>query len=134
MRRSILVLAIAALSFGVSAADVTGTWEAEFDTQIGGERHESKLTEGQMEGDTVEFLELLSFQGAAVRISQGVHRYLKDSDVPHIWHVDGNAHDATHWRNSLYPFGQLLFSPLILNARASTGPITVDPSHEVPFE
>jgi len=44
-----------------------------------------------------------------IRVSQGVHIYLKDKQVPHIWHVDGNGHDATHWRNSLYHFAQLLF-------------------------
>ena len=42
-------------------------------------------------------------------ISQGLHTYLKDKGVPHIWHVDGNGHDATHWRNSLYHFAQLIF-------------------------
>ncbi len=26
-----------------------------------------------------------------INISQGVHAYLKSNDVPHIWHVDGNA-------------------------------------------
>jgi hypothetical protein len=28
-----------------------------------------------------------------IRISQSVHAYLRDNNVPHIWHVDGNAHD-----------------------------------------
>lgn len=42
-------------------------------------------------------------------ISQGMHAYLKENNVPHIWHVDGNGHDATHWRNSLYRFAQLIF-------------------------
>ena len=42
-------------------------------------------------------------------ISQGVHTYLAEHDVPHVWHVDGNGHDATHWQNSLYHFTQLLF-------------------------
>ena len=37
-----------------------------------------------------------------IRISQGVHAYLKEKDVPHVWHVDGHAHDATEWRNNLY--------------------------------
>ena len=41
-----------------------------------------------------------------IRISQGVHAYLKEKGVPHVWHVDGNGHDATHWRNSLYYFAQ----------------------------
>ena len=44
-----------------------------------------------------------------IRISQGVHAYLKENDVPHIWHVDGNAHDPTHWKNSLYHFAQRIF-------------------------
>jgi len=44
-----------------------------------------------------------------IRISQGVHAYLKEHNVPHIWHVDGHGHDATHWRNSLYRFAQLIF-------------------------
>jgi enterochelin esterase-like enzyme len=42
-------------------------------------------------------------------ISQGVHTYLKEQGVPHIWHVDGNGHDATHWQHSLYHFVQLIF-------------------------
>lgn len=42
-------------------------------------------------------------------ISQGVHTYLKEKNVPHTWHVDGNGHDATHWRNSLYHFAQRIF-------------------------
>lgn len=46
-----------------------------------------------------------------MRISQGVHAYLKEKQVPHIWHVDGNGHDATHWRNALYSFAQKLFVP-----------------------
>jgi enterochelin esterase-like enzyme len=44
-----------------------------------------------------------------IGISQGVHAYLKDNNVPHIWHVDANAHDPTHWKNSLYLFSQRIF-------------------------
>jgi enterochelin esterase-like enzyme len=44
-----------------------------------------------------------------MNISQGLHAYLKEKDVPHIWHVDGNGHDATHWRNNLYLFAQEVF-------------------------
>jgi enterochelin esterase-like enzyme len=42
-------------------------------------------------------------------ISQGVHAYLKEKQVPHVWHVDGNGHDATHWRNNLWLFSQHIF-------------------------
>ncbi len=44
-----------------------------------------------------------------IRISQGVHAYLKENEVPHVWHVDGNGHDATHWRNNLWLFSQRIF-------------------------
>jgi enterochelin esterase-like enzyme len=44
-----------------------------------------------------------------IRISQGVHAYLKEKQVPHVWHVDANGHDATHWRNNLWLFAQRIF-------------------------
>ena len=44
-----------------------------------------------------------------IRISQVVHGYLKENGVPHIWHVDGNAHDNTEWDNNLYLFSQRIF-------------------------
>ena len=44
-----------------------------------------------------------------LRVNQNVHKMLKDNGVPHIWHVDGNAHDTTHWDNALYLFSQLIF-------------------------
>jgi enterochelin esterase-like enzyme len=42
-------------------------------------------------------------------ISQGMHVYLRDHDVPHVWNVDDHGHDPTHWRNNLYHFAQRLF-------------------------
>jgi enterochelin esterase-like enzyme len=44
-----------------------------------------------------------------IRISQGVHAYLKENGVPHVWNVDSNGHDPTHWRNNLYHFAQQVF-------------------------
>ncbi len=46
-----------------------------------------------------------------IRISQGVHAYLKENNVPHIWHVDEHAHDFEHWKKGLYNFSQLIFQP-----------------------
>ena len=43
------------------------------------------------------------------RISKGMQTYLKENDVPHVWHVDGNGHDPTHWSSSLYYFAQKIF-------------------------
>ena len=38
-----------------------------------------------------------------------VHQFAKENNIPHIWHVDGNAHDMNHWKNSLYWFSQQIF-------------------------
>ena len=46
-----------------------------------------------------------------IRISQGVHGYLKEKGVPHIWHVDDHAHDFQHWKKALFQFSQLAFKP-----------------------
>jgi enterochelin esterase family protein len=72
--------------------EVAGTWKAEFDTQIGmqkytfvlkqdgttltgkatadinGEKHETELKEGKIDGDSVSFVEILNFQGNDLRI------------------------------------------------------------------
>ncbi len=44
-----------------------------------------------------------------IRISQGVHSYLKEKKVPHTWHVDEHSHDFNHWKKALYQFSQLIF-------------------------
>ena len=44
-----------------------------------------------------------------MEISQTFHAYLKAQGVPHVWHVDGHAHDPAHWRSSLHGFVQRLF-------------------------
>jgi hypothetical protein len=74
------------------AADVAGRWTAEFDTQVGvqkytydlkleagkltgtaafermGDKGTVELKEGRVEGDKVSFVEMLDFQGNALRI------------------------------------------------------------------
>ena len=44
-----------------------------------------------------------------IRVSRGVHDYLTDKGVPHIWRVDTNGHDTGEMSNSLYHFAQKLF-------------------------
>jgi enterochelin esterase-like enzyme len=46
-----------------------------------------------------------------IRISQNVHAYLQEKNVPHLWHVDDHAHDFEHWKKALYHFSQLIFKP-----------------------
>jgi enterochelin esterase-like enzyme len=48
-----------------------------------------------------------------IRMSQGVHAYLKEKNVPHIWHVDEHAHDFQHWKKGLYNFSQLIFKSTV---------------------
>jgi enterochelin esterase-like enzyme len=81
-------------AFGsVAAAEVTGVWKAEIDTQIGiqkytytlkqdggavtgkaaadigGEKHEVEIKEGKVEGETVSFVETFDFQGNEISIT-----------------------------------------------------------------
>jgi enterochelin esterase-like enzyme len=64
-----------------------------------------------------------------IHISQGVHAYLKEKGVPHVWHVDGHGHDATEWRNNLYLFAQYAFrsaptaAPQAVPARPAPTPV-----------
>lgn len=44
-----------------------------------------------------------------IGISQGIHSYLKEQNVPHIWHVDSHGHDAETWGKNLYHFIRHLF-------------------------
>jgi enterochelin esterase-like enzyme len=44
-----------------------------------------------------------------ISISQGVHKYLKEQNVPHIWNVDEHGHNADSWGSNLYHFAQRLF-------------------------
>jgi enterochelin esterase-like enzyme len=46
-----------------------------------------------------------------INVSQRVHAYLKQHDVPHVWHVDDRGHDAAEWKPAFHLFAQRLFSP-----------------------
>src|SRR5688572_23499167 len=93
MKTDITLVALAVASLSALAADVTGTWKAEFDTQRGlqkytftlkqdgtsvtgkanverdGEKREAELKEGKVGGDTVTFVEPLKIQDNEVRIT-----------------------------------------------------------------
>jgi S-formylglutathione hydrolase FrmB len=49
-------------------------------------------------------------QDSLFNISEGVHKYLVEQKVPHIWHIDvGGAHTFPVWKNDLYHVSTLLF-------------------------
>lgn len=43
------------------------------------------------------------------RISQEFHTFLKEKEVPHVWHVTGRGHDGPEWKQALYHFVQQVF-------------------------
>src|SRR5919106_3655131 len=93
MKTRITLLTLALFSLSALAADVTGTWKAEFQTQRGlqkytfklkqdgtsvtgkadverdGEKREAELKEGKVEGDTITFVEPLKIQDNELRIA-----------------------------------------------------------------
>jgi alpha-N-arabinofuranosidase len=93
MKTLIQLLILAALPLAVLAADVTGTWKSDFDSQIGhqyytftlkqdgakltgkanseaGDRkREAELKEGKADGDVIAFVEMLNFQDNEIRIT-----------------------------------------------------------------
>jgi enterochelin esterase-like enzyme len=44
-----------------------------------------------------------------INFSQRTHAYLKEKNVPHIWHLDSGMHDFAVWKKDLYQFAQLVF-------------------------
>jgi len=44
-----------------------------------------------------------------MRINQGVHNYLREKGVPHVWRLDGNAHDTAEMSSNLYHLVQRIF-------------------------
>jgi hypothetical protein len=93
MKTRIILLTLGLSLCSIWAADVTGVWKAQFDTQRGlqkytftlrqdgtkvignasaevnGAKRESELKEGKIEGDTVSFVEPLNIQGNDLRIT-----------------------------------------------------------------
>jgi len=87
MQAAVLLVALAAFAF---AADVTGTWTATFDTQVGVQEYtfvfkqegtkltgvaksafakaETPITEGAVNGDSLTFVENLNYEGMPLRI------------------------------------------------------------------
>ena len=83
------LLALAFCAASAVAADFNGKWTAEFDTQIGMQKYtyefhvdgatvtgkainqngETAITEGKIDGDTITFVEALSFNGMDIRIT-----------------------------------------------------------------
>lgn len=93
MKKSILFLTLALQTLALFAADVTGVWKFDFESQIGHQNYtltlkqegakvtgkansevserkrEAELLEGKVEGDVISFVEMLEFQENQIRIT-----------------------------------------------------------------
>jgi hypothetical protein len=94
-QRKIMLVAVLILSglLYAYAADITGKWTAEFDTQIGqqkytfnfkvdgdkltgtlrggvsGQESESEIQEGKINGNEISFVEMLNYQGQELKVT-----------------------------------------------------------------
>lgn len=60
-------------------------------------------------------------------ISRDFHTYLKEQEVPHVWHVTDGSHDAAEWKQALHHFlQQLKFSRASTSAAAPAKPPSGD--------
>ncbi|MBM4028677.1 MAG: hypothetical protein FJ280_25260, partial [Planctomycetes bacterium] len=74
-------------------------------------------------------------QDGLIRISQGVQRYLKENNVPHVWHVDSHGHDGATWAKNLCLFAQHIFkTPAAAAAPASKFVLRVDCGAFAPYK
>jgi enterochelin esterase-like enzyme len=97
------------LNFGLGHLD-TFAWVGGFSSAPNTKPPEQLLSDPAAARQQLKLLWLsCGNKDGLIRISQGVHAYLKEKNVPHVWHVDGNAHDPTHWRNNLWLFSQRIF-------------------------
>src|SRR3954471_7655641 len=93
IKAGIIITALAILPLALQAADITGTWKSEFDSQVGHQEYtftfkqdgttltgkgssvagdrkrEEELKEGKVEGDKVSFVEMLKIQDNDIRIA-----------------------------------------------------------------
>src|SRR6185295_3233885 len=93
MKTPITLLALAVASLSAFAADITGTWKAEFETQRGlqkytftlkqdganvtgkanverdGEKRDAEFKDAKLDGDTVTFVESLKIQDNEINIT-----------------------------------------------------------------
>lgn len=96
------------LNFGLAHTD-TFAWIGGFSSAPNTKQPEELLPDPAAAKDLKLLWLSCGNKDGLIRISQGVHAYLKQQDVPHIWHVAPHAHDADQWKQDLYYFAQKVF-------------------------
>ena len=97
------------LNFGLAHLD-TFAWVGGFSSAPNTRKPEELVPDP---AKPTQMLKLLWISGGdhdgLIYIGQRTHAYLKEKNVPHIWHVDSGGHDFNVWKNDLYLFSQLIF-------------------------
>ncbi len=97
------------LNFGLGHLDKF-TWIGGFSSAPNTKAAAELLPDASVAKEKLKLLWLsVGNKDGLIGISQRVHGYLKEKGVPHVWNVDGHAHDPTEWRNNLYYFLQKVF-------------------------
>ncbi len=97
------------LNFGLAHLD-TFAWVGGFSSAPNTKTPEELIPDTALAKQQLKLLYLsCGNKDGLIRISQDVHAYLKQQDVPHIWHVDAHGHDGDTWSKNLYNFAQLIF-------------------------
>ena len=97
------------LNFGLAHLD-TFAWLGAFSSAPNTKPPAELVPDPAMAREKLKLLYLSSGnQDGLISISQGVHRFLKEHDVPHLWNVDDHGHDGATWGSNLYHFAQRIF-------------------------
>ncbi|CAN7249531.1 GDSL-type esterase/lipase family protein [Pseudoduganella sp. LjRoot289] len=98
-----------ALNFGLGHLD-TFAWVAGFSSAPNTRPGAELLPDPEQARSRLELLYLsCGNKDGLISISQGVHRYLKQQGVPHVWNVDEYGHDRDSWAENLYHYAQRIF-------------------------
>jgi enterochelin esterase-like enzyme len=97
------------LNFGLGNLD-TFAWVGGFSSAPNTESPEQLVPDPEAAKQKVKLLWIsCGDKDDFISISQGLHAYLKEKNVPHIWYVDSGGHDFSVWKNDLYLFSQRIF-------------------------
>ena len=98
-----------ALNFGLGHLDTFG-WVGGFSSAPNTRPATALLPEPALARSQLKLLYLsCGSQDGLIKVSQDLHRYLKQNGVPHVWNVDGHGHDRESWTDNLYHFARLVF-------------------------
>ena len=97
------------LNFGLTHLD-TFAWVAGFSSAPNTRPPAELVPDPAAAGKQLKLLYLsCGNKDGLISVSQGVHVYLKQQNVPHIWNVDDHTHDRETWASNLYYFAQRIF-------------------------